>query len=395
MKKHLITIALAALLAPLSGGGFGSARAQKVTFYSPAFEEGVRLHLQLEENADVMQSQMDTITTLNLAGMNITDIRDAVYLPSLKHLDLGYNEVSDVSALLPLASLRTLNLKCNQLEDISILAFALADSMTVDVSNNYIPDFSYFFSPTYCQFSFIGMGEQSERDVAYFTVNHLYADIEDGKPILCYRGYTNMAEAAYVNCASSHQAATFDGSYQTMVLPDNLTETTMVNVSNGKQGTATYVVPPVNYSASAGKTVTMETGLPDDYRLSSAYASQGTVEIVGNTIEYTATDKAESDIVSFSYYQGSTLKGFSRFYFNKVEKGDVNDDRSIDIADAVCIVNYVVGKPTLVFNMEAADVNGDNDVDIADAVQIVNKVVGKITAFSRQVQMKSDTKEPQ
>ena len=384
MKKRLIIIALAALLAPLSGGGFGSVRAQKVTFYSPAFEEGVRLHLQLEENADVMQSQMDTITTLNLSGMSITDIRDAVYLPSLKHLNLSYNEVNDVSALLPLASLRTLNLKCNQLEDISILAFALADSMTVDVSNNYIPDFSYFFSPTHCQFSFIGMGEQSERDVAYFTVNHLYADIEDEKPILCYRGYTNMAEAAYVDCASSHQAATFDGNYQTMVLPDNLTETTMVNVSNGKQGTATYVVPPVNYFVNAGKTATLETGLPDDYRLSSAYASKGTVEIVGNTIEYTATDKAESDIVSFSYYQGSTLKGFSRFYINKVEKGDVNGDGDVDIADAVCIVNHIVGKPNSVFVEAAADVNNDGDIDIADAVHIVNYVVGKIQVLARR-----------
>jgi hypothetical protein len=63
---------------------------------------------------------------------------------------------------------------------------------------------------------------------------------------------------------------------------------------------------------------------------------------------------------------------------NKVVNGDVNGDGDVDIADAVCIVNYVVGKPNTNFNDAAADVNGDGDIDIADAVYIVNIVVGKI-----------------
>ena len=65
-------------------------------------------------------------------------------------------------------------------------------------------------------------------------------------------------------------------------------------------------------------------------------------------------------------------------------KGDVNNDGDVDIADAVCIVNYVVGKDTPVFVSKAADVNGDGDVDIADAVRIVNLVVGKIDALARK-----------
>ena len=74
-------------------------------------------------------------------------------------------------------------------------------------------------------------------------------------------------------------------------------------------------------------------------------------------------------------------------------KGDVNGDGEVDIADAVCIVNYVVGKPNAAFIEAAADVDGDGVVDIADAVRIVNLVVGKITALSRQ--MLFDTVEPQ
>ncbi len=66
-----------------------------------------------------------------------------------------------------------------------------------------------------------------------------------------------------------------------------------------------------------------------------------------------------------------------------VLKGDVNGDGDVDIADAVVIVNHVVGKVTPSFFEAAADVNNDGDIDIADAVRIVNFVVGKIDAFSR------------
>ena len=58
-------------------------------------------------------------------------------------------------------------------------------------------------------------------------------------------------------------------------------------------------------------------------------------------------------------------------------QGDVNGDRTVDIADAVCIVNHVVGKTTPTFVEADADVNGDGKVDIADAVKIMNMVVGK------------------
>jgi hypothetical protein len=79
---------------------------------------------------------------------------------------------------------------------------------------------------------------------------------------------------------------------------------------------------------------------------------------------------------------------------NSYIPGDVNGDGDVDIADAVCIVNYVVGKPNTTFNEAAADVNGDGDIDIADAVKIVNLVVGKIDALSRPAKEVKDEKEP-
>jgi hypothetical protein len=76
-------------------------------------------------------------------------------------------------------------------------------------------------------------------------------------------------------------------------------------------------------------------------------------------------------------------------------KGDVNGDGEVDIADAVCIVNHVVGKPTPAFNDKAADANGDGDIDIADAVRIVNLVVGKIDALAREHEIEWNPLEPE
>ena len=50
-----------------------TASAQTVTFFSPEFELGVKAHLGLEENDEVPQSRMDTITSIDLSGLGITD----------------------------------------------------------------------------------------------------------------------------------------------------------------------------------------------------------------------------------------------------------------------------------------------------------------------------------
>jgi hypothetical protein len=57
--------------------------------------------------------------------------------------------------------------------------------------------------------------------------------------------------------------------------------------------------------------------------------------------------------------------------------GDVNGNGSVDIGDAVCIVNYLVNKQNVIFNTAAVDLNGNEQIDIGDAVMIVNILVGK------------------
>ena len=55
--------------------------------------------------------------------------------------------------------------------------------------------------------------------------------------------------------------------------------------------------------------------------------------------------------------------------------GDANGDGQVTLADAVAVVNYILGKPSPGFSVGGADMNGNKKVTIADAVAIVNYVL--------------------
>ncbi|MBQ6063277.1 MAG: hypothetical protein IJK87_06550 [Prevotella sp.] len=65
-------------------------------------------------------------------------------------------------------------------------------------------------------------------------------------------------------------------------------------------------------------------------------------------------------------------------------RGDVDDDGVIDLADAVLVINYYVGKPVNKFVEKAADTDGDGTIDLADAVKIINYYVGKTPSLARE-----------
>lgn len=59
-------------------------------------------------------------------------------------------------------------------------------------------------------------------------------------------------------------------------------------------------------------------------------------------------------------------------YGGQGQLGDANGDGTVDVADVVAIVNYILNKPGENFNEKMADVNGDGKIDARDVVDMVS-----------------------
>ena len=74
----------------------------------------------------------------------------------------------------------------------------------------------------------------------------------------------------------------------------------------------------------------------------------------------------------------------ANFNVRAVLLGDINDNGEVEIGDATCVINNVVGSPNAVYVEEVADVNGqEGPGEIGDATSIVNIVVGTATPAKR------------
>lgn len=97
--------------------------------------------------------------------------------------------------------------------------------------------------------------------------------------------------------------------------------------------------------------------------------------MTGGSLSFTLTE--ESDVV----IKASSNTWFKADCFElkliKVDatniKGDVNEDKSVDISDIVAVINQIAGTT----NYRYADVNGDKNVDISDIVSIINIIAVK------------------
>ena len=66
-------------------------------------------------------------------------------------------------------------------------------------------------------------------------------------------------------------------------------------------------------------------------------------------------------------------------YFTLVlefKPGDVNHDKAVDISDVLSMVDYILGKNPINFNVDTADLNGDGDIDISDLLGIIDIILG-------------------
>ena len=66
----------------------------------------------------------------------------------------------------------------------------------------------------------------------------------------------------------------------------------------------------------------------------------------------------------------------SQSFTVEAESGDANGDGTINAADIVEVVNYIMNNPSEKFDEKSADANGDGVVNAADIVTIVNIIMG-------------------
>lgn len=317
MNRIFITIATLLIFETLTFG-------QSIMFRSSKFEAGIRQHMGLGTEDAVTSTMLDTITKVDLSGLGITTIQDVELLPNIQWIDLSHNEIEDIAPLSLLDSLRFVNLSHNMLESISMLTFSQAEEMSVDVSFNYISDFSCFNTITPCIFSIAGAGLQQDKNAPFFDVYQLYADVnDDGTTKACWRGYTNMEADIKLKCSSLNVPASMDGYTNSVALPNALSSTARVILTNGEVGDTTYVVPPKHYPVQGGGEVTVDTNLPESYQIGYLRALYGTVKAEGTTLHYTAPSPVVADTLYMSYFEGSRIKGFAQMYF---VSQDIYDD---------------------------------------------------------------------
>ena len=97
-------------------------------------EDAIRKEIN-KPTGDILISDIEKITQLDLSGCNISDLSPLSNLTSLSSLDLSSIKISDISVISNLKSLTYLNLDYNKINDISAIS-NLKKLNFLDIKNN-------------------------------------------------------------------------------------------------------------------------------------------------------------------------------------------------------------------------------------------------------------------
>ena len=347
------------------------AKAQDVSFRSSVFESYVKKHVGIGETAKLNTTQLDTIQQIDLSGLDLTDISDVKLLTKLRSIDLSNNKIEDIAPLATLDSLCEVNLSYNNLKSISRLSFSYARQMYVNIAFNHIKDFSCFNTLTNCYFTIAGADMQNDEDSSFFDVDYLFCNARFNKPVISCRVNSNNGSKTLLKIKDEQLEVPTDRSRFECELKNSISTASPIYLMNGDYIDSTYIVPVDYYAVDGGNTITLVTGLPEKYSLMTANAQYGKVAVVGNTIEYTAPDKAVPDRIDFGYSHGATLKGISCFYMNqdKGEKGDADGDGTIGSQDLKALVDAYVTDAQV---NKVTDVDEDGNLTTTDITKLIS-----------------------
>lgn len=143
------------------------------------------------------------------------------------------------------------------------------------------------------------------------------------------------------------------------------------------------------------------TGLTGEYSLVLLLEGDSKVPTEGN-IQYIDQTSVEGGKVTFTLKPKALTEGTYNVYISTTDKalkkvasfqygtkppytlGDVNNDGSIDAADALLVLQHAVGQEGRILTgtyFSAADINKDSVVDAVDALLILKRAAGLTTDF--------------
>ena len=147
----------------------------------------------------------------------------------------------------------------------------------------------------------------------------------------------------------------------------------------------TSVISMTNMNSTRGIDVGMQTLAKycvEAREIVEQYRSERSVEVIGNFQQ--AINDAESlltalpNVFNEIFNAQQTLRKAQQAYINNVLptlRGDANGDGEINMQDAICVANAILGNPDASFDEKAADANLDGVIGMSDVMYIVNYVL--------------------
>lgn len=257
----------------------------------------------------------------------------------------------------------------------------------------------------------------------YTGVDVMLADAADNGETL----YQNNGKTAQTVTLSGRTLRK-DGSWNTLCLPFDMTET---QVGNDLAGAQLMTLSESNFNPATGlltlnfaEAASIEAGKPYLVKWDEGDDIQDPVfhnVVVKNNIASTSTEYVdfvgiysteniyqegewnemyldESNTLCFSTSEKPQVNALRGYFVlkNMGLVGDVNDDGQINIADVTALVNVILGKQTDESAVESyrADINGNGNVTIADVTELVNIILGKYSSALNITDIDSGDLEP-
>ena len=107
----------------------------------------------------------------------------------------------------------------------------------------------------------------------------------------------------------------------------------------------------------------------------AALQAKGTITIPVTSRVTTPWNGRVKKMGDFSYIFAEKGTNPATEVYIRLKDCDVNHDGSVNIADALCIVNYVLGNPPENYDWNRYELNGDHNITIADAAVVVEMIL--------------------